>query len=80
MENADTRKAIRLALQDHASHRSLFGWAMDDKQPDLTWSWKESERQALFLAEAGSSHQVFFGVWSPSFVMRHEVVLFCVIL
>ena len=70
VENADTRKAIRLALQDHSTHRNLFGWAMDETQPDLTWhaSWKESERQVLLLAEAGSSHQVCFGVWSQSFV------------
>ena len=55
VDNAEIRKAVRLSLQDHLTHRKLFGWPMDEAQPDLTWhaGWKESERQVLLLAEAG---------------------------
>lgn len=53
-----TRKAVRMAFQDHASHRKLFGWPKDAEQPDLTWnaSWLESERSVLLLIEACPLH------------------------
>ena len=68
VDNAEIRKAIRLAMQDHCSHRSLFGWAMDEQQPDLTWhaGWKESERQVLFLAEAGFEGLRIIGIFACS--------------
>lgn len=68
VDNAEIRKAIRLAMQDHCSHRSLFGWAMDEQRPDLTWhaGWKESERQVLFLAEAGFEGLRIIGIFACS--------------
>lgn len=84
VDNAEIRKAIRLAMQDHCSHRSLFGWAMDEQQPDLTWhaGWKESERQVLFLAEAGFEGLRIIGIFACSslfyfFLVWHSIVLLC---
>ena len=55
VESAEARKLIRQTFKDHATHRQLFGWLCDTVQPDLTWhaGWKESERAALLLIEAG---------------------------
>ena len=56
IKDATTRSGIQAALASHESHRRSFGWPLDETQPDLTWhaSWKESERNVLFLLEAES--------------------------